>query len=67
MELGEHAEWKPVHVVLAGETMTDLGLYYFADKGDASPLGCIALHSAHIDSLEVSLHTLNSCISTGEY
>ncbi|GLD91860.1 hypothetical protein PINS_up000393 [Pythium insidiosum] len=52
LEVGERAEWKQFEVVLAGSSIGDLGLYYYATKGDAAPVGCIHLHSAHIDVLE---------------
>ncbi|KAJ0401216.1 hypothetical protein ATCC90586_010169 [Pythium insidiosum] len=52
LEVGERAEWKQFEVVLAGSSIGDLGLYYYAAKGDPTPVGCIHLHSAHIDVLE---------------
>lgn len=52
LEIGAPLEWRHVDVALAGSSVTDLGLYYYAHRGDASPLGCIRLHSAHVDVLE---------------
>lgn len=54
LEVGTPGTWKELHVVLAGATVGDLGLYYYESHvDDAAPLGCIYLHSAHIDVLEV--------------
>uniref|UniRef100_K3W7N5 Rab-GAP TBC domain-containing protein n=1 Tax=Globisporangium ultimum (strain ATCC 200006 / CBS 805.95 / DAOM BR144) TaxID=431595 RepID=K3W7N5_GLOUD len=53
LEVGDPAVWKQFDVVLAGSSMVDLGLYYYnLNKRDAPPLGCVHLHSAHIDVLE---------------
>ncbi|OWZ10455.1 hypothetical protein PHMEG_00016691 [Phytophthora megakarya] len=52
LEVGQPPEWKPFEVVLAGASPADLGLYYYPHKDDATPMGCIRLQSAHIDSLE---------------
>ncbi|KAL4171684.1 hypothetical protein KRP22_009774 [Phytophthora ramorum] len=52
LEVGQPPEWRPFEVVLAGASANDLGLYYYPHKDDASPMGCIRLQSAHIDSLE---------------
>lgn len=52
LEVGATPEWRHFDVALAGSTVTDLGLYYYANKRDAAPLGCVRLHSAHIDVLE---------------
>lgn len=52
LEVGAPPEWRQFDTVLAGANAADLGLYYYAHRGDASPLGCIRLHSAHVDVLE---------------
>ncbi|KAG1713089.1 hypothetical protein DVH05_000817 [Phytophthora capsici] len=52
LEVGQPPEWKPFEVVLAGASSGDLGLYYYPHKDAASPMGCIQLQNAHIDSLE---------------
>ncbi|TYZ65232.1 hypothetical protein PybrP1_012328 [[Pythium] brassicae (nom. inval.)] len=52
LEVGAPPEWRQFDVVLAGASSADLGLYYYTRRGDASPLGCIRLHSAHVDVLE---------------
>lgn len=46
-------------IVLAGSNIGDLGLYYYTTKADEAPLGCIYLHSAHIDVLEVRIPWLS--------
>lgn len=58
LEIGEPAEWTQYEIVLAGSNIGDLGLYYYANKTDEAPQGCIYLHSAHIDVLEVQNHAL---------
>lgn len=52
LEVGVAPEWQHFEVALAGSSIADLGLYYYASKSDAAPIGCILLHSAHIDVLE---------------
>ncbi|KAG6974256.1 hypothetical protein JG688_00003140 [Phytophthora aleatoria] len=52
LEVGQPPEWKPFEVVLAGASPVDLGLYYYPHKDATTPMGCIRLQSAHIDSLE---------------
>lgn len=52
LEVGQPPEWKPFEVVLAGASPADLGLYYYPHKDAATPMGCIRLQNAHIDSLE---------------
>ncbi|DAZ93324.1 TPA: hypothetical protein N0F65_003275 [Lagenidium giganteum] len=52
LELGNKGDWERFEVALAGASIGDLGLYYYAQKTDPTPLGCIYLHSAHIDVLE---------------
>lgn len=52
LEVGVPPEWQHFEVALAGSSIADLGLYYYASKSDAAPIGCILLHSAHIDVLE---------------
>ncbi|ETL36499.1 hypothetical protein F441_11860 [Phytophthora nicotianae CJ01A1] len=52
LEVGQPPEWKPFEVVLAGANAADLGLYYYPHKDAATPMGCIRLQNAHIDSLE---------------
>ncbi|KAF1778253.1 WLM domain [Phytophthora cactorum] len=52
LEVGQPPEWKPFEVVLAGASPADLGLYYYPHKDATTPMGCIRLQSAHIDSLE---------------
>jgi hypothetical protein len=52
LEVGRPPVWTPFEVVLAGATAADLGLYYYPHKDAATPMGCIRLQSAHLDSLE---------------
>ncbi|TMW60790.1 hypothetical protein Poli38472_000832 [Pythium oligandrum] len=52
IEVGDKSEWRQYEIVLAGSSIGDLGLYYYGSKADQAPVGCIHLHSAHVDVLE---------------
>jgi TBC1 domain family protein 5 len=52
LEVNGKASWKKYEVALAGSGIADLGLYYYTNKEDETPAGCILLHSAHVDVLE---------------
>jgi len=54
------SKWKQYIVALAGTSIADLALYYYKNPADKMAVGSIALHSAHVDVMEVWNKYVNS-------